>query len=123
MKRILQLKSKLDTYENKKEKNRRYKLKTRYNITLETYNKMLTAQGYNCKICNTSSCKTGKAFAVDHCHTSQEIRGLLCANCNIALGLMGDDVALMKKAIKYLKVPWYVKLRKRYETLSNRLRD
>ena len=123
MKKISQLKSKLDSYESKKEKNRRYKLKTRYNITLETYNKMLTDQGHNCKICNTSSCKTGKSFAVDHCHTSQEIRGLLCSSCNTALGLMGDDTALMKKAIHYLKAPWHVKLRKRYETFSNRLRD
>ena len=114
MKKILKLNNTDEDSENKKERIKKANLKSRYNITLETYND---------KICGTIECKTGRALSVDHCHSTSKIRGLLCANCNTALGLMGDDVVRMRKAIKYLKKPWHVKIRKRYATLSNRLRN
>ena len=123
MKKILKLKSKLDVYENKKDKHKRNNLKARYNISLEVYNNMLTNQGNTCKICGINSCKTGKSFAVDHCHTTNKIRGLLCSNCNTALGLMNDDIARMKKAIYYLKPTWYAKIREHYATFSKRFRN
>ena len=123
MKKILKLNNKSEGCENKKEVNKRNNLKARYNISVEVYDNMLTNQGNTCKICGIDSCKTGKAFAVDHCHTTNKIRGLLCSNCNTALGLMSDDVARMKKAIKYLKPTWHAKIRKHYATFSNRFRD
>ena len=123
MKKILKLNNTEEDYENKKERIKKANLKSRYNITLETYNNMLLSQDNKCKICGTIECKTGRALSVDHCHNTSKIRGLLCANCNTALGLMGDDVVRMRKAIKYLKKPWHVKIRKRYATLSNRLRN
>lgn len=123
MKKTLKLNSKSEGCENKKEVSKRNNLKARYNISVEVYDNMLINQGNTCKICGIDSCKTGKAFAVDHCHTTNKIRGLLCSNCNTALGFMGDDTARMKRAIKYLKPPWYVKIRKHYATFSNRFRN
>ena len=44
-----------------------------------------------------------KRLAVDHCHKTKEIRGLLCQNCNFMLGHFKDDPLLLNSAAKYLK--------------------
>jgi len=41
-------------------------------------------------------------LVVDHCHEGGQVRGLLCHNCNRALGLLKDDVDTLQKAIDYL---------------------
>jgi hypothetical protein len=48
--------------------------------------------------------KRYKRFAVDHCHTSGKIRGLLCTNCNTAIGLLKDDPNALQRAIDWVKV-------------------
>ena len=40
---------------------------------------------------------------VDHCHTSNEVRGILCLKCNMALGNFKDSIENLQNAIKYLK--------------------
>lgn len=40
---------------------------------------------------------------VDHCHKTGVVRGMLCHNCNRALGLLQDDINLLKAAIDYLE--------------------
>lgn len=40
---------------------------------------------------------------IDHCHKTNQVRGLLCFSCNSALGHFKDNVESLKKAIKYLK--------------------
>jgi hypothetical protein len=63
-----------------------------------------------CKICRnpeTSIDKSSgkiKSLAIDHCHQTNRIRGLLCSNCNRALGLFRDSPAILQKAIDYLVV-------------------
>lgn len=47
-------------------------------------------------------CREKKRLCVDHCHVSKKVRGLLCRECNIALGLLNDSVARLKRAVKYL---------------------
>jgi hypothetical protein len=42
-------------------------------------------------------------LAVDHCHRSGRVRGLLCASCNTALGLLADDVNRIMAAAIYLE--------------------
>ena len=88
--------------EGRKELIKDYQLKHRFGISLETYNEMLHKQNNSCKICKTT-CKTGKMLAVDHNHQTGNIRGLLCAYCNRALGLLHDDIHLFEESIKYLK--------------------
>ena len=67
--------------------------KTKYGITIEDYDRMLQEQNGKCKLCNkeehvrgTSPDKKPKRLAVDHCHTTGKVRGLLCHNCNVMLG-------------------------------------
>lgn len=91
--------------ERAKKSERSRHLKHRYNITLEEYNTMLEEQGGKCKICNSPETKTSHGtgtFAVDHCHETGKVRGLLCNNCNRGLGLFRDDVVILKSALNYL---------------------
>lgn len=73
-------------------------LRRRYDLPLATYEAMLVDQGGCCAICE----KTMAPPCVDHCHESGLVRGLLCANCNLGLGHLRDDAALLVAAIGYL---------------------
>jgi len=88
---------------NMKNSNARYKrhLKSRYGITVAEYNEMLLSQGGRCKICE-QECSSG-TLSVDHDHVTDEIRGLLCRKCNAGLGNLGDTLALLERAVLYLK--------------------
>lgn len=80
------------------------KLKYRYNITVEDYEDMLQKQGGVCKICKLPQrSKKTLTLSVDHCHTTGRIRGLLCWNCNGALGQVKDNIQTLKAMIKYLQ--------------------
>lgn len=81
-------------------------LKYKYGIALEDYERMFKEQKGRCKICNTDEPRSAhgtKVFAVDHCHETGKVRGLLCSKCNRALGLFGDDPSVLAKAIEYLE--------------------
>jgi len=84
----------------------KYRLRKKYGIGLDQYNTLLEAQGNVCAICGKSEKGifngSPKIMAVDHNHQTGEIRGILCSNCNGALGMIGDDIAILKKAIIYL---------------------
>ena len=82
---------------------RKCDLKRNYGITEEEYDKLLKAQDFKCAICEKTEEKSGRKLSVDHCHTSNNIRGVLCTACNTALGKFKDDVHLLEMAIKYLK--------------------
>jgi len=89
---------------------RRLQLKQNYGLTVEQYVDMLEAQGNACAICHQPERAVhgnGTAFglSVDHCHDSSDVRGLLCQRCNRAIGLLGDDVELLRSAIAYLLNP------------------
>lgn len=78
----------------------------KFGIGIEDYNAMFSAQGGRCAICNTDQptghgAKNGR-FSVDHDHATGEVRGLLCAGCNTALGGFKDNVEVMKNAIHYI---------------------
>ena len=95
-------------YDYKSDKNS--KLKKAYGITLNDYYELLSKQNNRCAICNVNN--NGKyrklangqsvAFAVDHCHTTGKIRGLLCSDYNTGIGLLKDNVNFLESAIKYL---------------------
>ena len=68
----------------------------------EQYNKLWWHQEGKCAICS-QKCVTGKGLAIDHCHDTKRIRGLLCMRCNTALGNFKDSVDLLRNAIKYLE--------------------
>jgi len=69
----------------------------------KVYSKMLKKQDYKCRICGISTEELDKNLCVDHCHTTEKIRGLLCSNCNSVLGFSKDNIDVLKSAIKYLR--------------------
>lgn len=89
-----------------RDKRKDYYLRRTYGITLVQYNEMLAAQGGGCAICGTDDPKgkSGTYFAVDHNHETGENRGLLCNQCNRALGLFGEDINTLRSAIEYLEI-------------------
>jgi len=76
-----------------------------YNITPEEYEKILKFQNGKCAICKRPRNSKQNRLAVDHCHRSGLIRGLLCWRCNKALGAFKDDQFLMWQALFYLFAP------------------
>ena len=78
--------------------NRNKKLKDRYGITLADYIQLVTKQNSKCAICQI---ETTKLF-VDHCHTTGNIRELLCHGCNTGIGLFKENKTSLQNAIQYL---------------------
>lgn len=66
--------------------------KTRYGVTLEAVREMLLDQCERCAICR-SDFKSGADCHVDHCHATGKVRGLLCAVCNMQLGVLEKLIA------------------------------
>lgn len=83
-------------------------LKRTYGITYRQYRLMHEAQGGRCKICDSEGFVMANhhkmKLVVDQCHATGKVRGLLCHNCNRALGLLHDNIEHLSKAIDYLKV-------------------
>ena len=84
-----------------KEKILSIRLKCKYNITLKEKNIMLKKQKNKCKICNIKFSKTRSC--VDHCHTTNKVRGILCNLCNVGLGYFKDNTKSLTNAITYLE--------------------
>lgn len=83
-----------------------YFIKSKYSLSELEYKKMLEERNYCCDICGLRQIENPKnkdKLCIDHCHTTKKIRGLLCRNCNSAIGYFKDNVEIIKKSIKYLK--------------------
>lgn len=84
-------------------------MRKKFGKNLEWFLETQEAQGGGCAICarpeTATHQKTGlpRELAVDHCHSSGLVRGLLCSDCNIGLGKFRDDPALLRAAIAYLE--------------------
>jgi hypothetical protein len=81
-----------------KAKNQR--LKTRYGITLSEYHSLVEAQQNACAICNTIPSK----LYIDHDHTTNKLRALLCSQCNSLLGMAKENKQVLQAAIDYLSI-------------------
>lgn len=87
-------------------KRKNYEYKRKFGITFSEYEVMLRQQNYVCAICKKEESfelrGTKHSLAIDHCHKTGKIRGLLCRNCNQGLGLFHDNVEFLSQAIYYL---------------------
>jgi hypothetical protein len=81
-------------------------LQQSFGITLQEYGEKLVEQAGKCAICDQpeSHMRNGKvkALAVDHCHSTGKIRGLLCSDCNTGIGKLKDNPAVLQSAIGYI---------------------
>lgn len=100
-----EVKKKIKEYKQKPENKRRTKdlaLKRIFGLTIEQYDVMLKDQNNCCYICEGKE-KTKRSLAVDHCHKTGKVRGLLCTKCNQGIGHLNDNIEYLKKAIEYLE--------------------
>ena len=81
----------------------RSRILRRYGLTLAGFHALDDAQGGRCAICGGPPSGPGNRLHVDHCHATGTVRGLLCGNCNTAVGLMADDPGRLLSAVAYLK--------------------
>jgi hypothetical protein len=95
-------------YRSKPEVNAARRLKYKYGI--ECFATMLAAQGSGCAICERKEA-TGNGWAIDHDHSccpgdrscGKCVRGILCTQCNMALGLLYENTNSMARMIEYMK--------------------
>ena len=78
-------------------------LKRKYGITFIEFKEMFELQESKCKICSKELELLAKTTHVDHCHTSNKVRGILCSSCNVTLGHVKDNIVILENAIEYLK--------------------
>jgi len=86
-----------------KDKIKERRLLRDYGINNEQYDKLLKQQNNSCAVCGTHQSQLKRSLAVDHNHETGQIRGLLCDNCNIALGHLNESIDLLDKAKTYLE--------------------
>lgn len=85
------------------EKAREQNRKSKYRITTEDYNRLLKVQENKCGICRKLQPDDYHGLCVDHNHKTGNIRGLLCHNCNSALGNFYDNPDYLLSAVLYLQ--------------------
>lgn len=88
------------------EKDRKYSLKKKYGLTPEDAEEFESTLKSRCAICRSKgySINGKRPLAIDHCHDSGMVRGLLCNGCNRGLGFFDDS------KIKLLRAWWYLEL-------------
>ena len=79
----------------------------RYKTSVEHIKHLMYKQ--ECDVC-TLPFENSKSKCIDHCHTTNEIRGVLCTRCNFMLGYSRDNIQILKNGIKYLKKQAYYEL-------------
>ena len=86
-----------------------YYIRSKYGINATQYHAMYARQGGACKVCQRyikpalSGASRADTAAIDHCHTTGKVRGLLCTQCNTGLGLFKDNPVNLARAIGYLQ--------------------
>ena len=71
----------------------------KFQITDEEYSTLMNKSKAGCEVCHAPLRKV----CIDHCHSTNKVRGVLCNNCNTALGLVGDNVEILSNLIRYLE--------------------
>lgn len=95
--------------QERKDRDWRYNLWYKYELTPEQYAEMLIQQDYRCAICGAGA-DSDRSLSVDHDHAIEEVRGLLCSYCNSLLGYARDNRATLVSAIEYLAL-WEKRIR------------
>ncbi len=85
------------------EKRRNKSMIRLYGIDLNQYNQLFENQKGYCLGCNRHQSELNKALAVDHCHKTGKVRGLLCPSCNLCLGNAKESVETLKQLAIYLE--------------------
>jgi len=87
-----------------RERAKKSRLKTRYGLSVEDFERMKDSQKGVCAICKLpETFKQNFDLSVDHNHDTGQVRGLLCNRCNVSLGLMQENINFLENMIEYIK--------------------
>lgn len=80
----------------------------RYGLTLEAYRELEAKVTGKCEVCHKpprcrKQWRADSRLHIDHCHKTGKVRGLLCTDCNRAIGLFEDDPAALFRAAEYVR--------------------
>jgi hypothetical protein len=84
-------------------KRRENMLRYTYGITQAEVDALIEAQGGLCAICGGERNGPGTRLHIDHCHDTGKVRGMLCAKCNTAIGLLDNDPDRAELVARYLR--------------------
>lgn len=91
----------------RKEGYKEYELRKSSGISYSRFSSMKDVSNNTCYICGKQETAIIRGntinLAVDHCHVTGRVRGLLCTKCNRGLGLFGDSLEILEKALEYLR--------------------
>jgi hypothetical protein len=87
-----------------REGQRRARFLREYGISVEQYDEMFETQGGVCARCGNPPQEI-KKLAVDHCHKTGRVRGLLCGPCNTYLGRLEANLDQLQRDLNYLNPP------------------
>ena len=85
-----------------------YDLKRKYGIDYADFEKLVAAQNGLCAICQNqeTACQPGELMArdlaVDHCHRTNRVRGLVCSSCNLLIGKYEANPTLLERLVEYM---------------------
>lgn len=96
-----------DKYQRDKDRQNILRAIVKFQFNIDDFYKMLEAQNNRCAICGNLETRRFNGnitrLALDHCHKTGRVRGLLCHACNTGIGKFNDDIELMGKAMKYIR--------------------
>jgi hypothetical protein len=95
------------TVEHIHKRRRRKDMLKKFGIHFDQFEIMLKEQNYVCAICKKAE-TCNRSLAIDHNHSTKKIRGLLCTNCNTAIGKFQDNIDNLRSAIEYLEQDYVV---------------
>lgn len=84
------------------EQNIRARRRRLYGMEPDEWDRRVMMQAGCCAVCLTPFTKN-KTICVDHCHDTEDVRGLLCSQCNTGIGSLGDTSLAVKRALDYLE--------------------
>jgi len=98
-----------------KRRRRNSDLRRRFGISIEQYEELLEQQGGGCALCGKTPDQEGKALAVDHNHSTGEVRGILCGYCNHKIIGRHRDAELLRRMAEYVSrsTGWFVPKKRR----------
>lgn len=78
-------------------------IENKYGVSYEQFQTILEQQGYACALCLTPfEGLKRREMHIDHCHSTQTVRGILCMKCNVGLGMLGDNEEGLLRALSYV---------------------
>ncbi|WP_425557175.1 endonuclease VII domain-containing protein [Deinococcus carri] len=75
----------------------------KYGLTPEQFDGLWDIQGGRCLTCNRVITRERAGHAIDHCHSTGKVRGILCTQCNVALGMAQESPDILMALASYIR--------------------